>query len=44
MACISGNEDSCSRYFSESSQLNNWILYSRATCYMTTQFSDLSQV
>ena len=35
-----GNDKSSSRYFGESLQLTNWILYSRATFHMTPQVSD----
>ena len=41
MACISGNDKSSSRYFGDSLQLTNWILYSGETCHMTPQVSDL---
>ena len=37
---MSCNEESSSKYFSDSSQLTNWILCSVATCDMTPQASD----
>ena len=37
---MSGNDESSSRDFSDSLQLNNWILDSGATCHMTPQVSD----
>ena len=40
MAQMSGNGKSFSRDFGDSSQLTNWILYSRATCRMNPQVSD----
>ena len=40
MARMSGNDESSSRYFSDSSKFTNWILDSRTKCYMTPQASD----
>ena len=40
MALMSDNDESPSRDFSDSFQLTNWILYSRAVCHMTLQVSD----
>ena len=40
MARMYGNGESSSRYFSDSLQLINWILYSGATCHMIPQVSD----
>ena len=40
MASMSGNNESSSRYFGDSSYLNNWVLDSGATCYMTPQVLD----
>ena len=40
MARMSDNDESNSRYFGESLQLTNWILYSGTTCHMTPQISD----
>ena len=40
MGRMSSNNESSSRYFSDSSQLTNWILDSGATCHMTQHFSD----
>ena len=39
MARMSGNDRSFSRYFGNSSQFTNWILYSGAACHMTPQVS-----
>ena len=39
MARMSGNDESSSRYFGDSSQLTNWVLDSGATCHMTSQVS-----
>ena len=36
MARMSDNDESPSRYFGDSFQLTNWILYSGATCHMKT--------
>ena len=35
-----GNDKSYTRYFGDSSQVTNWILYSGATCHMTPQVSN----
>ena len=40
MERMSGNDESSSRDFCDSSQKTNWILDSGATCNMTTQLSD----
>ena len=40
MAQMSGNDESSSIYFGESSQLTNWILDSGATFHMMPQVSD----
>ena len=40
MALMSGNEESTSRDFGDSSQMTNCILYSGATCHMMPQVSD----
>ena len=40
MALMSGNDESRSRYFGDSSKLTNCILDSGATCNMTPQVSD----
>ena len=40
MARMSGNENSSRRYFGDSSQLNNWVLDSGATCHMKPQVLD----
>ena len=40
MACMSGNDECPSRNFGDNSQLNNWVLYSGATCHMTPEVSD----
>ena len=40
MAHMYGNDKSYTRYFGDSSQVTNWILYSGATCHMTPQVSD----
>ena len=37
MARMSNNDECPSRYFSDSSQLTNWILDSASTCHMTPQ-------
>ena len=37
---ISGHDKSSSRDFGDSLQLNNWVLDSGATCYMTPHVSD----
>ena len=37
MAQMSGNDESSSRYFGDSSKLTNWILDSGTTCNMTPQ-------
>ena len=39
MAQMSGNYESPSRDFGDSLQLNNWVLYSGATCHMTPHIS-----
>ena len=39
MACMSGNDKIPSRYFGESLQMTNYILYSGATFNMTPQVS-----
>ena len=44
MERISGNDESPSRYFSDSSQLTNWILDSGSTCHITSQVSDFISV
>ena len=44
MARIYGNDKSWGRDFGDSSQLNNWVLYSGAMCNMIPQFSDSIQV
>ena len=41
MAHMSGNDESPSGNFSDSSQLTNWILDSGATCHMTPKVSDV---
>ena len=38
---MSGNGESPSKYFGDSSQLKIWILDSGATCNMTPQVSDI---
>ena len=40
MTCMFDNDESHSRYFDDSSQLTNWILYLGETCHMTPQASD----
>ena len=40
MSQISGNDEGPNRYFGDSSQLNNWILDSGATCHVTPQVQD----
>ena len=40
MARISGNDESTSRYFGDSSHLTNWVLDSGEMCHMTPQVSD----
>ena len=40
MARMSSNDECPSGNFGESSQLTNWILDSRETCYMTPEVSD----
>ena len=40
MAHMSGNDESYSKYFGDSSQLTNWFLDSGAMCHMTPQVSD----
>ena len=40
MARMSGIDKYPSENFGDSSQLTNWILYSRATCHMTPEVSD----
>ena len=40
MARMSGNDESPSRYFGDSSQLTNWVLDSGEMCHMTPQVSD----
>ena len=40
MASMSDNDKSPSRYFGDSSQLTNWIIYSGGTCHMTPQVTD----
>ena len=40
MAQIYGNDESSSRYFSDSYQLKNRVLDSGATCHMTPQVYD----
>ena len=40
MERMSGNGECTSGKFGDSLQLNNWILYSGATCYMAPQVSD----
>ena len=40
MARMSGNYECRSGSFGDSSQLNNWILDSGATCHMTPEVSD----
>ena len=37
MSCMSGNDKIYGRYFGDSSQLINWILYLVATCHITPQ-------
>ena len=39
MAQMSGNDESSSGYFGNSSKLTNWVLYSVATCHITPQVS-----
>ena len=39
MSHLSDNDKSAGRYFGHSSQLNNWIFDSGATCHMTPQVS-----
>ena len=38
---MSGKGKSSNRYFGDSSQLTNWILYSGSTCHMTPNISDI---
>ena len=40
MARMSDHDESPSRDFGDSLQLENWILYSGATCHMKTQVQD----
>ena len=40
MTWMSGNDESSSIDFSDSSQFTNWVLDSGATCHMTPQVSD----
>ena len=40
MARMYLNVESPRRYFGDSSQINNWILNSGRTCYMTLEISD----
>ena len=40
MARMSDNDESPSRYFGDSFQLTNWILYSGALCHNIQQVSD----
>ena len=40
MSQISGNDEGPSRYFGDSSQLNNWILDSGEKCHVTPKVSD----
>ena len=40
MSCMSNNDKSSSRNFSDSLKLTNWILDSVATCHMMPQVSD----
>ena len=40
MTRMSGNDESTSRYFGDSSQLTNWVLDSGEMCHMTPQVSD----
>ena len=40
MAHMSSNDKSSSRHFGYSSQLTNWIVYSRAACHMAPHMSD----
>ena len=41
MARMSSNDEHKSEKYGDSSQLTNWILYSRATCHITPEVSDL---
>ena len=40
MARMSRNDEHKSEKYDDSSQLTNWILYSRATCHMAPEVSD----
>ena len=40
MARMSDNDENSIRELGDSSQLTNWILYSRETCHMIPQVSD----
>ena len=40
MACMSSNDKISSKYWSNSSQLTNWILDFRAICHLTPHISD----
>ena len=44
MSRMSGNEESSSRYFGDSSQLTYWVLDSGEMCHMTHQVSDFIPV
>ena len=41
MARMSSNDERKIENYGDSSQLTNWILYSRETCHMTPEVSDL---
>ena len=40
MARMSNDDVSINKYYGDSSQLNNWILDSGATCHMTPEVTD----
>ena len=40
MECMSGNNKCPCTNFGDSTQLADWILYSRATCHMTPEVLD----